>query len=59
MTKQLSHKEVSRKGGNATKAKYGADHFKKLINKRWAKQKRKNILDDVKKIFSADPERLV
>lgn len=31
--KQLSHKQISRKGGLATKAKLGVDHYKKMGKK--------------------------
>lgn len=34
-------KELGRRGGLATKKKYGKEHFKKLIDKRWEKERAK------------------
>lgn len=34
-------KELGRRGGLATKKKYGKNHFKDLVNKRWEKEKLK------------------
>lgn len=38
---QLTIKEIGRKGGKATKKKYGPNHFSKLASLRWKKEKAK------------------
>jgi len=38
MTKKPS-KEHGKEGGKATKEKYGTEHFKKIAEKRWKKEK--------------------
>lgn len=32
-------KELGKKGGQETLKKYGTEHFRRIINKRWANQK--------------------
>lgn len=36
--KELTHKEISSLGGQTTKAKYGAKHYKKMAEIRWNKK---------------------
>ena len=38
---ELTITEVARMGGNALLKKYGKDHFKKMIQKRWSKVDKK------------------
>lgn len=38
-SKVSGHKTMSSKGGTSTLQKHGANHFKEIANKRWAKEK--------------------
>lgn len=38
MPKELTVKEIARKGGQATLKKYGKDYYKKIVAKRWNKK---------------------
>jgi len=46
MTKNKAAQELGKMGGKATLKKHGKGYFKKLIEKRWAKEKEKEALDN-------------
>ena len=50
MQKNKYAQKLGKKGGEATKKKYGSDHFRELAKKRWKKSKLQNIHDIVNKI---------
>lgn len=41
MRKELTQKEMARKGGLATKRKHGKKYYKKIAKIRWAKSRSK------------------
>jgi hypothetical protein len=46
MNRKSIAKELGRAGGLKTREKYGTEHFRKIINKRWEdKKKKKDSID--------------
>jgi len=52
MSKNKEAVELGRKGGKATLKKYGKDHYKKMLEKRWNKEERRKIKKTNEKIIT-------